>query len=207
MYLFARTGSITPGRFLDGMAFAMEAATKVETMSGVHFNLYNTVFGAPVGTVLWTTRYDSMTEASDVQAKLMADPGYLELMGRGGTLFASTSDSLNTVVSASGLEAPKPIYEATNAVIANGKLSKAMAFGVKVQEYVAGATGLATAFVAGAYGPYGGVGWLIGGDSMADIDTFHTMRATDAGFLAMVEEAGDLFVEGSGAVALIQKVN
>jgi len=209
MYLFTRTSTVHENRVAEGLAFAAEAASKVKAITGVTVNVYNAQFGLPLGTVIWSSRYENHSELADVQAKLSIDPGYLELVKQGGSLFGKVTDSLNSVLSSSGLTSPKPIYVVTEAVIANGKAAKATAFGVKAQEYVASKTGLATAFVAGVYGRFGGVGWLVGADTMADVDKLHDWEATDKGFRDMIDQAGTdgLFVEGSGRNGLIEKIN
>jgi hypothetical protein len=42
---------------------------------------------------------------------------------------------------------------------------------------------------------------------MADLDKIAAMQATDAGYHAIVAEAGPLFIPGSGVNGLIAKIN
>ena len=208
MYIFSRTATIKPEHLEEGMGFAVDIAARVTSVTGKPLAVYNMAFGAPLGTVMWSTRYESQAEAADIGAKLAVDPGYMDAVRAHIGLFsAAPVDALVNVVSSTLEAQPRTIYAITQATIANGKLAAAMAFGVKAQEFVAKATGLPTAFTSSVYGAFGGVGWLTGGSSMADMDTLQTMESTNEKFLALLEEAGDLFVEGSGSNALIQRIN
>ena len=80
-------------------------------------------------------------------------------------------------------------YSSTVAVPANGKIAEAVAFGVKTQTRLA-TTGLTTAFGTSVFGAYGGVGWLVGADTLAELDTLQHFMTTDAEFGTMVAEAG-----------------
>ena len=78
---------------------------------------------------------------------------------------------------------------------------------MRAQQLVAEKTGLPGAFMAGVYGPFGTVGWITGGASMADIDKEWDMQMNDTDYHALVAEAGDLFLTGSGTTILIEKIN
>lgn len=208
MYIFSRTATIKPEHLDEGIAFAVEIAAHVTTVTGKAVNVFNLTFGAPMGTVMWSSRHESQAEAADISAKLLVDPGYMaSVKAHVHLLVSSPTDALVNVVSSTLEAQPRSIYEITRSTIANGKFAKAMAFGVKAQEFVAKATGLPTAFTSSVYGAYGEVGWLVGGSSMADIDLLREVESGDPAFLALLEEAGDLFVEGSGTNSLIEKLN
>lgn len=190
------------------MTFAVEIAEKVTSVMGVLLGVYGVRFGAPLGSVMWTLRAESEAELADRSAKLIADPGYQEMIAKGIGLFAGPpTDSVSTVVSSTLTPTPKRIYAVTRAVMANGKLRQAMEFGVRVQGYLTTASGLSTAFLSSRYGEYGGVGWLLGADTMAEIDAANALEASDEKFQALLDEAGGLFVEGSGHNSLIEKLN
>ena len=208
MYIFSRTATIKPEHFADGLAFAVEVAARVKSVTGKEVNTYNVTFGAPMGTVLWSTRSESQAEVADVSAKLAVDPSYMEYVLAHAHYFTpSTTDALANVVSSTLDPTPRSIYELTTATIANGKFAKAMEFGVRVQQFVATATGLPTAFSSSVYGAYGSIGWLIGASTMADIDRVRQVESTNTEFHALIEEAGQLFIEGSGTNSLIEKIN
>ena len=93
------------------------------------------------------------------------------------------------------------------ATIANGKIAEAMELGVAIQAAVAKATGLGTAFCADVYGTYGGVRWILGGGSIADLDKARTAMNTDTAVQALVGKAGDVYLAGSGQNSLLTKIN
>ncbi len=208
MYIFRRTSTVHQAHIQPAMEFAVAIAAKVTQITGRDLSVFTTLFGAPVGTIHWTTRVDSMADLGDLTAKLAADPGYGEMTTKASSLFAGLpEDSLVNIVSSSAMTpTTRHFYSSTVAVPANGKIVEAVAFGVKTQTRVA-TTGLTTAFGTSVFGAYGGVGWLVGADSMAELDTLQHFMTTDAEFGSMVAEAGSLFVEGSGVNSLIQKLN
>lgn len=207
MYIFTRAGTLKPDHLVDGTAFAIDMAAKVKTTTGTHVNVYQSFYGQPIGTMLWSIRAESQAELADLTAKLTADPGYIDAAQRGAALFTGNHVTALAKVVSTTMAAPKPIVVVTQAVIANGKLSKAMEFGVAAQALVAKITGQPTTFASDTYGAYGGVRWLIGCDTMEQVDHVEHVMSTDASFIALVESAGDLFVQGSTQTGLIQKIN
>lgn len=208
VYLFNRSGTAKREHFIEARAYAVEIAAKVTTITGRPITAFSGTFGYPLGTLSWSTRFETHADMHDMFAKLAADPGYVEIIQRNAHMFDSwNEDTLVNVVSSTLTPTPRPIYEVTTAVVANGKLAAAMAFGVKAQEYVAKATGFPTAFVAQTYGPFGAVGWLTGASDMAEAEKIQDMWRTDTTFATMVDEGGDLFIPGAARNGLIEKVD
>lgn len=63
------------------------------------------------------------------------------------------------------------------------------------------------AFLSGVYGAFGTVAWITGADSMSDLDAVVDMQMTNTDFHELVNEAGSLFLPGSGMGGLIEKIN
>ena len=55
-------------------------------------------------------------------------------------------------------------------------------------------------------GKVGAVVWLTGADSMAELDALQQLQMSSAEYQALGVEAGSLFIEGSGANSLIQRI-
>lgn len=207
MYLFSRTALAAPGKAPAAMAFAVEVAAHVGSITGIPLNVYTATFGMPLGTILWSSRVDSHAQLAEIQAKTFADAGYMAMVENATDLFQpGITDGLTEIVSTS-MAAPSAVVSATQATIANGKIAEAMELGVAIQAAVAKATGLGTAFCADVYGAYGGVRWLIGGASMADMDAGRTAMNADPTFQSLVAKAGDCYLAGSGQIGLITKIN
>ncbi len=207
MYIFSRTAVAAPGKAPAAMAFAVEVAAKVASLTGIPLSVYTGTFGIPLGTILWSSRVDSHVQLAEIQAKTLGDAGYMAMVATATDLFApGISDGLTEIV-ATSMAAPSAVVSATQATIANGKIAEAMELGVAIQAAVAKATGLGTAFCADVYGAYGGVRWLIGGASMADLDAGRAAMNADPTFQSLVAKAGDCYLAGSGQIGLITKIN
>ncbi len=207
MYIFSRTATAAPGKAVAAMTFAVEVAAKVTAITGVPISAYRANFGAPLGGILWSARYDTMAKSAEVEAKLAADAGYTAFVNSASDLFHPIiTDGLTEIVSTT-MSAPAAIVSATQAVMVSGKIAEAMELGVAIQQAVAKATGLGTAFCADAFGSYGGVRWLIGAATMAEMDAGRAAMNADPTFQALVVKAGDLYLAGSGQVGLITKIN
>lgn len=207
MYIYSRTAVAAPGKAVAAMAFAVEAAARITKITGIPVSAYRFNFGAPLGSILWSTRYDSHQQMADAQAKWTSDAAMVAFTATATDLFQPTlTDGLGEVVSTT-MAGPAAVVAVTLATAANGKIAEAMELGVEIQAAVAKATGLGTAFCADVYGAYGGVRWLIGGASMADIDAGRAAMNADSAFQKLVAKAGDVYLAGSGQTGLITKVN
>ena len=207
MYIFGRTGVAAPGKTAAAMTFAIEVAAKVTSITDIPLNVYRGNFGGPLGTILWSSRYESQAQAFEVEAKVLGNASYLAMVDSATDLFLPTvTDGLTEIVSTS-MAAPAALVAVTMATIANGKIAEAMELGVAIQAAVAKATGLGTAFCADVYGTYGGVRWILGGGSIADLDKARAAMNTDTALQALVGKAGDVYLAGSGQNSLLTKIN
>lgn len=208
MYLFNRTAKFKGEHAAAGAAFAVEVAAVASKITGHPIAVFQAAFGAPLGTIMWTVRHQSHAELGDAMTKLLSDATYNQMVLDNAHLFeGDIVDSFNNVVSSTLDATVRPYYALVLATAANGKMAEAVAFGVKAQAHVAKATGLPTAFSTNVYGAFGAVSWITGADSMADLDKIAAMQATDAGYHAIIQESGPLFIPGSGLNGLIVKIN
>ena len=207
MYIFRRAITVKPDRYLQASQFAVEIASKIKQITGTEVSVFDTRFGAPMGTLLWTVRVDSFADLDTFRGKLLADPGYLELLATGSENFATLpEDAMMNIVSSNFGASPKRYYSSTIATPANGHITEVMTFGVSTQTYLA-EHGFTTAFGASVFGAYGSVGWLVGADTMADVDAFQAFLTTDPKFGPMVDASGGLFVPASGLNTLVERIN
>jgi len=208
MYIFSRSTIASLGRQFDAIPAAVGIADMVTKVTGHELSVFVARFGAPQGSVMWSTRIESLVELQGITDKLMADSGYLEMIGSlDGLFMAPAEDRLGRVLTAPIDGAPSKYYGVTRAAMANGKQAAALAFGVKTAEYIGKAIGTQSAFTKAAYGGFNDVTWITGFDTEADVDAFDDWQMTDSGYHDIVAEAGDLFVENSGHTSLIEKIN
>ncbi len=208
MYIFSRSTIAALGRQFDAIPAAVGVAEMVTKLTGKELNVFTARFGAPQGSVMWSARTESLAELQEVTDKLMADSGYLEMIGSlNGLFMAPSEDRLGRVLTGPIDAATSKYYGVTRAAMANGKQAEAIAFGIKTAEYIGKAIGAQSAFTKSAYGGFNDVTWITGFDTEADVDAFDDWQMTDSGYHDIVAEAGDLFVENSGHTSLIQKIN
>ncbi len=81
---------------------------------------------------------------------------------------------------------------------AEGRLADAMAWGVEIAEHYTTVTDTGAAFLADDYGTFGQLTWIAVHDDGAAADAAGEATATDAGYVAALDRAGDLFQPGTG---------
>lgn len=76
-------------------------------------------------------------------------------------------------------------------VCANGSVVRAFGAVVKITEKYKAITGTPSVFLVDVTGPYGGVGWLSGYQSVADFDADHTKLMADPSWAAYIDSIAD----------------
>ncbi len=90
MITFFRSASIASGKVASAHGFAREIAAFIKDKVGVEITLAVPVGGNP-NRIAWAGRYESMAAMEAAMDKLMADPKYMELVGKGGENFIAGS--------------------------------------------------------------------------------------------------------------------
>ena len=95
MIRFVRTASIAPGKLGDALAFAKQVAEYVGTHFGVRLEVMMPVGGNP-NRVAWRAEYSNLAAMEEMQTKMLADPKYMEIVGKGAQNFiaGSANDSI-----------------------------------------------------------------------------------------------------------------
>ena len=62
MYLFSRGTIAALGRQFDAIPAAIEVGAMVTKITGREVNVFTARFGAPQGSVMWSSRADSLTD-------------------------------------------------------------------------------------------------------------------------------------------------
>ncbi len=208
MYLFSRTRQARPDKVLDAMPAAAEIASKVTQITGLDIYVWTYRFGEPFGTMMWSCRVDSQAQLFEATEKLTADATYVDMaLSMTDYYDGPALDGLFRVVSGTPSPEPRKFLSVTRATMRNGKYAEAMEFGVGMQEFVAAELDCPTMFGSVVHGAFADVGWIFGAESMDQIDAFADWQATNEEFAARIQSASDLFVEGSGQDALIEKIN
>jgi hypothetical protein len=95
MIRLVRTASIAPGKLGDALAFAKQVSEYIGKQFGVRLEILMPVGGNP-NRVAWRAEYASLAAMEEMQTKMLADPKYLELVGKGASNFiaGSVNDSI-----------------------------------------------------------------------------------------------------------------
>jgi hypothetical protein len=208
MYLFSRSTLATLGKELEAIPASVEVAALVTKITGREVNTFTGIYGVPSGSVMWSARAESHADLQAVTEKLMVDQGYLDMLqSMQGLYMTPAEDQFSRVITDPVAAATSRFYGITRALMAAGKYGPAMEFGVEISNYMGKALGTQSSFVKSGYGAFAGVAWILGLDSAEDIDRFDDFQMSDAGYLKLVEKAGDLFVENTGFTSLIEKIS
>ena len=212
MFLFTRMA--TPkGAPRDVMAFATEITDVVNSKVETTTTLWQNLFGAPVGTLAWSTLVRNRAQMGQTMMTLMADDDYHRQLERGQEFIRdaiATEDFLARFIFGNPDE-PAPevgwVAEMVSATPAAGRMMDAMAWGPEVAQLVGRIGGTMPSFWTNAYGPVGDVMWMTLYPSMEAVDEAQAKLQTNEEYLNDLSKASDLFVPGSGQRASAMRIH
>lgn len=207
MYLFSRNAIAAPGKVFEAMAAAVEIGQKASAASGLDVQTWNHRFGQPIGSISWTCRVDSHAEFAAGSEKMVADAGYVEMQqAMSDLIVAGEGDAMLSMVAGVPPETPAKYYTTTRASIAEGKIGEAIPWCVEITDYLLTSVGRSGAFFTSAYGGFSDVAWLIGHDSIEQVDELAAWQASDSEYVGRVDSGGHLFQPGSGHNGLVERL-
>lgn len=208
MYLFTRTNTADPKRGPDALAFSIDIAGRVKSVTGQEVSAWTALYGAPINTVTWTTRVEGHAALGAMTEKLMADSGYMSAIAEAADLFVDApQDALHERLAFAGTGTGVGSYvSAVTAQCADGKIADAMAWGVDMLNHVHTVTGRDGAFTRSLYGPWATVGWLSLADSLDQIDDANAKMGADPTYIEKLAGATGLFLPGATSSRLNQKI-
>jgi hypothetical protein len=206
MFIFVRRRTINPSKRNQALDFAVESAAHLSKVIGKPITVARLAFGQPAGVVQFSYTVDEMSDLDESLERVADDAGAAEFAGRAHELFeGAPEDNINRIV-ASTFSDPKAVMSVVSAVAVPGKFADVMGFGLEIQQLMA-SSGHPAAFATSVSGPFGGVRFARGADSMADLQGANEKLQADAAFLKLMEKSGTLFVTGSGQVTILRKIN
>lgn len=208
MYIFNRTRQARSSRMLEAIAGGIEAADKVNQITGLDLWVWAVRFGAPVGTITWSTRIESQADVHVAMEKTAADAAYMDLVqGLDEHFEGDTIDTLGRLVAGTPRETPSKYYAVTMAKMAAGRYAEAIEFSVGLQQFMEAELERPTAFLTSQYGGFSDVAFLMGHDSMDEVEAASEWVATSAEYQERINSAAGLFIDGSGETRLIERLN
>jgi hypothetical protein len=191
--------------------WALEITGAVNERTHLDVSVWQGLFGRPAGTYAWSTVVDNLTSLEAAFDALGTDQAFLALQGKAaGWLRAPAEDALLRVVHAAGGEYVRPhvgaYAEVTAAVPAEGKLAAAGAWGVEIADVHADLTHSSVLFCTSEYAQFGEMRWMAMYESAAAVDAAAEAIAKDEGYMARLDGAGELFLEGAAQRALARRI-
>jgi hypothetical protein len=204
MYLATRRAQLTMSHLRDAIGWATQMTEHVHQVTGVPTSLWNRVYSAGTGTLVWTAWVPDMTAAETFNDKLMVDERFMELLeqGVGYVIPGTLDDTLAQLIHPT--ELPDPPRQIDYAAVvtttcANGRLAEGMALGVEIAQKAEELTGVPTAFLAGSTGNYGNITWITGCADAAELDRT-SAALLDPQFIELVDQkAGRAYTDTPGA--------
>ncbi|HEX2849931.1 MAG TPA: hypothetical protein VHN98_05240 [Acidimicrobiales bacterium] len=200
MYLFTRMARLAATHVVDGVEWAATITDKVNQITSLDVGLWASMLSPRLGAVSWGCAVESLADLEDADAKLMADPIYLDLVTKGATITTGEFDDLT----AQYVFNPAPDLDAKYVAVvqgqlANGAFGRGMGVGVEIAERataIAGGTA-STSFLVGVTGGYGSCAWITGAATLRDLERAEQAVNTSAEFIALIDEkAADCFLPG-----------
>jgi hypothetical protein len=90
MIHFFRTAAIAPGKQMSAMAFAREISAYLKSQHGLELAVSTPIGGNP-NRVGWAVTYENLAAYEASSARMMADPGYHEVLLKGSENFIAGS--------------------------------------------------------------------------------------------------------------------
>lgn len=207
MYIFSRTTIAALGKQAEATEAAVAIAGTVQNITGQEIKVMSAQFGAPLGTIMWTTTVESYEQRQTMLETLYADQGFLDEAASYNDLFMAPNEDRISRFLSPPLAPTSRFYVITRAAMADGKFAEAVEFGLDISDYVTKETGLPGAFLKASFGGFGDVVWILGADTVADLDKFAMWQMQDAGYQGRVQAAAGLIVPNSGFNSMIEQLN
>jgi hypothetical protein len=198
MYLFTRQARLEPEHQLTGVEWAISITEKVNQITSLNVGLWTPMLSPGLGTLSWGAAVESLGDLEDADAKLMADPMYLDALGKGAEFISGgADDQVAQFISNPASDANTSHVAVVQSTLANGAFARGVEVGVAIAEKATELGGLPTAFLLASTGTYAGCAWITSATSIRQLEAAEQAVNGDPSFIAMVDkDAATCFVEG-----------
>jgi hypothetical protein len=197
MYLFTRQARLALGQQVKGTEWAVGITEKVNQITSLNVGLWTPVLSPGLGTLSWGAAVESLGDLEDADAKLMADPMYVDATERGASFLMGTADDqVAQFISNPDSGADDTHVAVVQSTLANGNFGKGVEVGVEIAERATKIGGLPTAFLLASTGTYAGCAWITSAPSIRALEAAEGAVNGDSHFIDYIDKHGDCFVEG-----------
>jgi hypothetical protein len=207
MYLFSRTARIRQGHLAEAMNVSARSVQRISEVSGNEFETWAKVLGAGVGTVGWTTVFESLAQWSEAVDLLTADPTWLTLQNEIGQHFEPADDAMGQIVygSLDGNAEPPSVVHLNQSALAAGHYTSGIAAAVEIAETAEQITGGPTWVVMPISEQYSSINWVTPAGSASEMDDKLAKLAAEPSWGALVDRVGPLY-QPTTAVSIWRRV-
>lgn len=198
MQLFSRTVTMA-GPPADILDYATEIRGFLSDKLDTDVGLWGIMFGAPAGTMIFTTRVDGLAGVAAITGQLMADDEYHQILAKGREyVVGPPQDQLLQPLHGDfdGTVPPVGAVAAVTSAIAKASIVEAVRLGVELAELVESITGVPVVFGASQAGTVGEFAWLGVNADAAAADAAIEAVNSNADYIEKTSGARDLFVAG-----------
>jgi hypothetical protein len=208
MYLYTRRVQLGLGHQQDGLEWAVDITGKVNQITSLNVGLWAPMLSPGVSQLAFGCAVERLTDIEEAEAKLMADPMYLDAIQRGATMVTGTVDDECAQYLTGDGELPfNPTHIAVvRSALANGNFAKGVAAGIEIAEKVKELTGAPTAFLLSSTGTYGGVGWITSAASLADLEKNEQTINADPGFVELVDRHSTCYLPAATTQTIWRRI-
>ena len=187
----------------NAAAWAAEVTAGVNKHSASEVSLWMGRFGAPVGTIAWSTPMESLSQAENLTAAMAADADLTALVAKGAGFVAEADDDRLLAIVAGEITDSAPVGSyvgAVRATAAPGQWGAAGAWAAEIAGVYSEVTGLNPVVTSTVAGPMGEITWLIRHANAASIEASIAATMGSEKYLTGVDGGGQFFLPGATQV-------
>lgn len=201
MYSFSRRRVALPAHSVDAVAAAIAASTAAEVVTGLAVSTWVTWLSPESGTIVWTATAERLADLEAAFDKLALDDGFQRLIATYDPLFSGpVEDSLAKIVYGDPLTVPGSLPDYASVVrttARNGRVREALSAGVELARHATEVSRVPMSFLVEVTGAFGGVRWVSGGATVAEVEHSLAELTDDLGWLELVDSVGPVYAEGT----------
>jgi hypothetical protein len=165
--------------------------------------------GASFGSFVVSTAFENLAAMTTAQGKSIGSERFAAIAAKYGDLLAAPAETaLMDVIGGTGEAStkPKPFVNVTRSTMAVGHMRQAIEWSMKIMQHVTDVTGVGGLVGTSLTGRLFQIGWLAGYDSPTELDDSNSKLAADPLYLELIDQAGDLFIQGTADRRIIAQL-
>jgi hypothetical protein len=208
MLLFSRAVTMRGSPRRIG-SWVQEITAYVRDNTSLEVSAWTANFGHPLGTTVWNALVESRAALTEASAPLLADDRYVDILEKGQDLVAAPGqDALRQIIHGSPGDPPPvgSVADVTQATAVVDRMVDAVGWAIDMADHVEQVTDTPVSVSLNAYGQMGEITWIGVAPDPAGADATEGKLRVDPGYAARIANTSELFLPGSGRVAMFTRV-